>query len=164
MIHKVAFLAGAAAVKGLIAAGHLIGHALATNPDVALGKAMAMPLVHAATAHPAAAALAGTALAGLPIVTIAYLDVAEANRQLAGAGQGGVTSSRNVKLSVAGNLVRGEFSSITGPFEQGNDLVLLGNYDEIKQKVTKAVLLKPNKVDERFSKALAGGNVLAFAA
>jgi hypothetical protein len=163
MIHKVAFLAGAVAVKGLFAAGHLIGHALAANPDVVVGKAIAVPLAHAAAAHPAAAAFTGAALAGLPIVTIAYLDVAEANRQLAGAGQG-VTSSRNVKLSVAGNLIRGEFSSITGPFEQGNDLVLLGNYDQIKQKMTKAVLLKPKKVEERFSKALAGGNVLALAA
>jgi hypothetical protein len=39
MIHKAAFLAGAAAVKGLVAAGHFIGHALATNLD-ALGDAM----------------------------------------------------------------------------------------------------------------------------
>jgi hypothetical protein len=163
MIHKVAFLAGVAAIKGLVAAGHLIGHALATNPDVVAGKAIAGPLAHAVAAHPAAAAFAGTALAGLPIVTIAYLDVAEANRQLAAPGQR-VTTSRNVKLSVAGNLVKGEFSSITGPFKQGNDLVLLGNYDQIKQKITKAVLLKPNKVEERFSKALAGGNVLALAA
>lgn len=163
MIHKLAFFAGAAAVKGLLAAGHVVGHALATNPDVIVGKAIAVPLAHAAAAHPAAAAFAGTALVGLPIVTVAYLDVAEANRQLVGAGQGG-TSSRHVKLSVAGNLVKGEFSSITGPFQPGNDLVLLGNYDQIKQKITKAVLVKPRKVEERFSRALAGGNVLALAA
>ena len=122
MIHKVAFLAGAVAVKGLVAAGHLIGHALATNPEVIAGKVIAVPLAHAAGAHPAAAALAGTALVGLPVVTVAYLDVAEANRQLSATGQP-VTTSRNVKLSVAGNLVKGEFSAITGPFKPSNDLV-----------------------------------------
>jgi hypothetical protein len=162
MIHKLAFIGGVVAVKGLVAAGHFIGHALATNPEVITGKVIAVPLAHAAAAHPAAAAFAGTALVGLPIATIAYLDVAEANRQLS-AGQP-VTTSRHVKLSVAGNLVKGEFSAITGPFKQGNDLVLLGNYDEIRQKVTKAVLLKPRKLEERFSKALAGGNVVALAA
>lgn len=163
MIHKVVFFVGAAAVKGVVAVGHLIGHAVATNPDVTLGKAVAVPLAHAAAAHPAAAALVGSALVGLPIVTVAYLDVAEAKRQLAVAAPG-VTASRTVKISVAGNLVNGEFSSITGPFRQGNDLVLLGNYDEAQQKMGKTVLLKPDRVEERISKALSGGNVVVLAA
>ena len=166
MLHKVAIVVGAAAVKGVVVAGHMIGHALAANPttagEVALGKAVAVPLAHAAAAHPVAAALAGTAVVGTPIVTIAYLDVAAAKKQLA-AGAQGVTSQRTVKVSVAGNLINGEFSTITGPLRSGKDLVLLGNYDEDKQTMTKTVLLKPNRVESRIAAALAGGNVVVLA-
>jgi len=160
MIHKVAFVVIAAAAKGVVVAGHALGHALAANPEVVAGKAVAVPLAHAAAAHPVAAALAGTAIATMPIVTIAYLDIAEANKQLAAKG---VTSARTVKISVAGNFVNGEFSTITGPFRQNADHVMLSRYDEETKSLTQSVVIKAAKVESRIAAALAGGNVVVLA-
>jgi hypothetical protein len=163
VIHKVAIIAIGAAVKGVIVAGHAIGHALAAQPDVVLAKGAAVPLGHAIAAHPALAALTGVGVLGVPIVTIAYLDVAEAKKQL-DAAAGGVTSSRSVKISVAGNFVKGEFNTITGPFRPGSDQVMVAAYDESTQTVTKKIFIQANAVESKIANALSGGNVVVLAA
>jgi hypothetical protein len=162
VVHNLAFAVIAAAAKGLVAAGHALGHALAANPDVALGKAIATPLVHLAATHPAVAALTGAGVVGAPIVTVAYLDVAAAKKQLEAAA-GGVSSARTVKISVAGNFFNGVFTTITGPFRQGVDHVMVANYDEGTKSLVKMVVIKPDTVESRIANALASGNVAVLA-
>jgi hypothetical protein len=54
VIHKGVFLAGALVVKGVVVAGHAIGHALAAQAATqeAEAKLLAAPIVKGIAAHP----------------------------------------------------------------------------------------------------------------
>jgi hypothetical protein len=162
VVHKAAIAVAVVAAKGVIAAGHAVGHYWAAHTAVgAVDAKLAGMVVHGVQAHPLAAGMIGAAAVGVPIMTVAYLDKEEAIKIATQNPQS--VFARTVKFSVAGKLVNGEFSTITGPFNSRNDLVLLGSLDENKQEIVSRQLVRANRVESRLMNALSGGNVVVFA-
>jgi hypothetical protein len=149
VIHKGIYFAGVLIVKGVVFAGHAIGHALATQAaaEAATAKLLAAPIVKGIAAHPIMTAFIGAGILAGPITTIAYFDKAAAEKLL--AEDPTAAFERTIKVSVAGNLINGEFTTITGPFNNDRDLILLGRYDEDKQEMAASHVIKANQVESR---------------
>jgi hypothetical protein len=162
VVHKAAFAVAAVAAKGVIAAGHAVGHYWAAHTAMGAADAKVTGLVvHGVQAHPLAAGAIGAAAVGVPIMRIAYLDKEQAIKIATQSPQSAF--ARTVKFSVAGKLVNGEFSTITGPFNSRDDLVLLGSLDEAKQEIVSRQLVRADRVESRLVNALSGGNFVVFA-
>src|ERR1700759_1464627 len=128
VIHKAAFAVAVLAAKGVVAAGHAVGHYWIAHSAVGAAEAKLAGLaIHSVAAHPLAAGAIGAVAVSIPITTVAYLDIKQ-TMKLA-AQNPNVTQAKTVKFSVAGKLINGEFSTITGPFNSRDDLVLVGSMD-----------------------------------
>jgi hypothetical protein len=148
VIHKIAYGVVLLTAKSALVAGHALGHAWAEHSAYA--------------ALAAKASVAAASLYGVTVVTVAYLSKAEMEKQLL-AAQGGVSSARTVKVGLGGKFINGEFTAITGRFQEGTDHVLAAICDEDTGSPITKVLLKANKVDSKLAKALSGGNVVVLA-
>lgn len=151
---------GAAALvgKGVLAAGHALGHAVAAhNATQVAGAKLA---THAAVTHPVEAGLGIAAGLSLPILTVAYLDHKKAMELLPESPN--VVTAKTVKVSIAGKLARGEFTTITGPFDARSDVIALGHYDTDRQEMVSQRLVKANRVEPRLANAYGQGNVVVL--
>jgi hypothetical protein len=162
MLHKGIFILGGLAVKGIVVAGHAIGHAwIAHNvAEAAAAKTALGAVTHSAMTHPLATAAIATAGIATPILTIAYFDMNTAAEIL--AQNPDAASAKAVKFSIAGRLVNGEFTTITGPLNCRNDLILLGSFDEAREKTLTHRLVKAQKVEPELANAYGRGNLIVF--
>lgn len=158
MPYHLIYGAVALAGKGVLAAGHALAHAMAANnaAEVAGAKLAA----HAAVTHPLEAGLGIAGALSLPILTVAYLDQKKAMELL--PGNPNVVTAKTIKVSIAGKLARGEFTTIAGPFDARSDVIALGHYDTDHQKLVSQRLVKANRVEPRLAKAYGQGNLVVL--
>jgi hypothetical protein len=144
--------AAAALGKGVLVAGHALGHALAANSAPELAG------VKLAIAHPTGALIAGGVLVGGSILTVAYLDLSKA-AELVPPSPNSV-HVKTVKFSIAGKLANGEFTTITGPLEPRSDVIMLGRSDEATHEIVSQRFVKANRVEPRLANAYAKGQLV----
>jgi hypothetical protein len=144
--------AAVAVGKGVLAAGHALGHALAANsaPEIAVAKGV--------TTHATGTLIAGGVLAGGSILAVAYLDHSKAVELVPPSPDS--VQVKTVKFSIAGKLANGEFTTITGPLEPRRDVIMLGRVNEATQEIVSQRFVKADRVEPRLANAYAQGQLV----
>lgn len=159
VVHRHVIVIAALAAKGATVVGHVIGHywAAHTATHAAAAQTLTGAASQGASVSPGAvAAIAAATVAG-PLLTVAYLDKTTASK-LTPDGPPSVTGKK-FKFSVAGNLLKGEFTTITRPLTS-EDVLLLASYDEAKQKIVGQRLIKANRVEPGMAQAYGYGRIV----
>jgi hypothetical protein len=161
MIHKVIIGAAVLAGKGVLVAGHALGHYWATEKATELaGAKLIGAAAHTAAAHPAESLAVGAIGLGVPIVAVAYLDQKKAIELI--PENPNAVRATTVKISIAGKLANGEFTTITGPLDTHRDVIMLGRYDETGKELVSQRLVKADRVEPRLANAYGQGKVVVF--